>query len=159
MNSYLSACANLLMERKLTIAFAESATAGRMAAEFSLLPKAGCFLKGGLVCYDAGVKEKYLGVSHDLIERFTPESAEVTKAAAQGLTEFMEADVHVVITGLPSPGGSETAEKPVGTMFIAAFYKGDPLFNDRIVFEGEAEEIILQSISHTAKLLLQKLND
>lgn len=43
--------ATLLINKELTLAFAESATAGRAAAEFSLACNAGKFLKGGLVCY------------------------------------------------------------------------------------------------------------
>ncbi|RZL38460.1 MAG: CinA family protein [Pedobacter sp.] len=157
MNSYLIRCGKLLTEKKLTIALAESATAGRMAAEFSLLPNAGEFLKGGVICYDALIKEKHLKVSPALIEKYTPESAEVTKAAAKGLVNFMEADIHIAVTGLPSSGGSETIDKPVGTMFISAIYNGNDLFDERVLFTGKPEEIILQTISHTAKLLVRNL--
>lgn len=46
-DTYLLACGELLVKNKLTIAFAESATAGRISAEFALIPDAGKFLKGG----------------------------------------------------------------------------------------------------------------
>jgi nicotinamide-nucleotide amidase len=159
MNSYLFKCAKLLTEKKLTIAFAESATAGRMAAEFSMLKDAGDFLKGGIVCYDASIKEHHLRVPRELIEKYTPESAEVTEAAAKGLSTFITSDLHIAVTGLPMSGGSETPEKPVGTMFICCFYKGKKLFNERIIFDGKPEEIIVKSIAHTAKLLYQKLKE
>lgn len=69
----------LLIANRLTLAFAESATAGRAAAEFSLVKNAGKLLKGGLVCYDACLKEDILGVPSELIKKYTPESAEVTR--------------------------------------------------------------------------------
>src|SRR5690349_5487100 len=96
-----------LADKKLTIAFVESATAGRLAAEFSMSPQSGTILVGGLVCYDARVKERILGISKELIEKYTPESEEVTKALADKFRNFLDADVHVAVTGLTTPGGSE----------------------------------------------------
>ncbi|RYG21353.1 MAG: CinA family protein [Chitinophagaceae bacterium] len=153
----LHQCATLLIDQKLTIAFAESATAGRLAAEFSLVKDAGKFLKGGLICYDAYLKEDLLAVPHELIEKYTPESAEVTKAITRGLQKLIEADLHIGVTGLPAAGGSETAEKPVGTMFICGMHNGTEIFNKRITFDGNPEEIIVKTVSHTATMLISYL--
>ena len=51
----ITRCAALLIGKGLTIAFAESATVGRICAEFALAEHAGKFLKGGLNCYDVKV--------------------------------------------------------------------------------------------------------
>jgi nicotinamide-nucleotide amidase len=157
LNQDIIQCSELLIDKQLTIAFAESASAGRMAAEFSMVPNAGKFLKGGLVCYDASLKEEILKVPKSLIDEFTPESVEVTKALAFQLKKLIPADLHVAITGLPAPGGSENSEKPVGTMFIAAVYRGEELFMEKKIFNGEPEEIILHSIYFTAQMLVNKL--
>lgn len=150
-------CTALLVAHKLTIAFAESATVGRMAAEFGLTEDAGKILKGGIVCYDACIKEDLLKVDDALVEQFTPESAEVTEAAAKGLKQLIPADVHVAITGLTSPGGSETEEKPVGTMFIHCI--SDKFeFADRSVFIGSKEVIIMKCIENFAGLLIKKIS-
>ena len=55
------------------------------------------------------------------------------------------------------PGGSETTEKPVGTMFIHTIIKGKsmPL---REVFKGSAEEVVLQTIDRIAQLLIDELS-
>jgi nicotinamide-nucleotide amidase len=153
-NQNIIDCSKILIKKKLTIAFAESATAGRMVSEFSMVEDAGKFLKGGFACYDAGLKQDILGVPEELIKKFTPESPQVTKAIAEGLRELIKANIHIGITGLPAAGGSETPEKPVGTMFIYALYNGEKLFDERIVFDGKPEEIILKTIDHTAKLLI-----
>jgi nicotinamide-nucleotide amidase len=150
-------CAKLLAAQELNIAFAESATVGRMAAEFGLTDEAGKILKGGIVCYDAGVKEDLLQVDDKLVEEFTPESAEVTEAAAKGLRSLMPANIHVAITGLTCPGGSETEEKPVGTMFVHCI--SDKFeFSDRSTFTGAKEVIIMKCIENFAGLLIQKIS-
>lgn len=150
-------CGQLLAKNKLTIACAESATAGQLTAAFSLSERSGDFLKGGLACYDACVKEELLKVSPELLEKFTPESAEVTFAIAIGLMNLISADIHIGITGLTRPGGSETAEKPVGTMFFCGMFGENKLFEDRQVFTGSQQEIVRQATVHTAKLLREAL--
>ncbi|MCE7060060.1 CinA family protein [Dyadobacter sp. CY343] len=149
-------CSKALAERGLSIAFAESATAGRLASEFSLCEESGKVLKGGLVCYDALLKQTILHVPADMIKRFTPESAEVTQELAQRLQTFMPADIHLAVTGLTCPGGSETEEKPVGTIFLHIYFK-EKSIAIREVFEGEAEEIVLQAIDRAAQAILAEL--
>lgn len=149
-------CSQLLAERKLKIAFAESATAGRMAAEFAMTEFSGDILIGGLVCYDAIVKENILGVSKNLVEEFTPESAEVTREMASKLKHFMPADIHVAITGLTTPGGSETKDKPVGSIFLNAVIQGKQVEVFEI-FNGSDSEIVMQAIDRLAQLLLDEV--
>jgi nicotinamide-nucleotide amidase len=151
-------CSKLLADNGLTIAFAESATAGWLCSEFALAPESGRVLKGGIVCYDATLKEKILGVPHGLIEQFTPESEEVTREMALRLANVIESDVQVAVTGLTTPGGSETAEKPVGTIFVNAFIRGKKL-SFRKVFKGTCEEVIHQTIEATADMLINDLRN
>jgi nicotinamide-nucleotide amidase len=158
MSSQLIAqCSKLLFDKKLTIAFAESATAGRLSAEFALIPDCGQILKGGIVCYDACIKQDILGVPESLVKKFTPESAEVTAEMARLLQNFIKADIYIAITGLTMPGGSETKEKPVGTMFIHALINGNPV-PVREVFSGSPEEIVMQTVDRSAKLIIDELN-
>jgi len=149
---------HLLIESGMTLAFAESATAGRLSAEFSLIDDAGDFLKGGIACYDACIKESLLKVDHELIEKYTPESMEVTREITEGVIHLIPADIHIGITGLTCPGGSETGEKPVGTMFVYALKGGTHLFSERMNFSGDREKIVSQTIERTAVLMKQHLN-
>jgi nicotinamide-nucleotide amidase len=150
-------CSEMIREQELTIACAESATAGRLSAEFALIPDCGNILKGGIVCYDACIKQDILGIPAELVERYTPESAEVTKELANRLQKFIKSDIQIGITGLTMPGGSETEEKPVGTMFIHAVIKGKQVAA-REVFEGTPEEIVLQTIDNVAHILINELS-
>lgn len=144
----------ILQDRNLTIAFAESATAGRICAEFSVIENAGKFLKGAVACYDAGIKETLLGVDHSIIEKFTPESMEVTRGITIGLAKIIPADLHMGVTGLSCAGGSETGDKPVGTMFVFALYQGLPAFSQRLNFSGDQQTIISATIESCAMLIM-----
>lgn len=146
-------CSKIIAEKKLKIAFAESATAGWLTSEFSLVPDSSKILLGGIICYDACTKQEIFGIDQEFIKEYTPESAEVTKALAQGLNKYFKSDIAVAVTGLTAPGGSETNEKPVGTMFIHILLPDDKYCAHREVFAGNSEEIIKQAIERTGELL------
>lgn len=156
MEDPVSKCIALLSNKKLTISFAESVTTGALCLKFGIVPNSGQVFKGGLVCYDGDVKLKYLNVSKEMVDKYTPESAEVTEQMANGLKGLLEADVSVAVTGLCSPGGSECAEKPVGTIFTNIFYnnKHYPL---RKVFTGSPQEIVDFAVNDIIKEINQIL--
>ena len=149
-------CSKTIAEKEWNISFAESATAGRMAAEFSMTENSGVILRGGIVCYEVFVKEQILNVPHSIIEKCTPESAEVTKILAQQTLKIFNSKIAVGITGLTAPGGSETEEKPVGTMFFHIITPEDKIMH-REVFKGTPEEIVLQAIDKTAQLITDSI--
>lgn len=149
-------CSKALVAKKMTIAFVESASAGKMSYEFSTVPDSGKILIGGIVCYNACMKESVLDIPHGLIEIFTPESAEVTQAMAVNFCKFAEADVCVALTGLTTPGGSETPEKPVGTIFIHIIMPGKHI-SKRFEFKGSPEDIVDQAINETASVILNEI--
>lgn len=151
-SNILIKCGKELLDNNLTVVFAESVTAGRLCAEFSLLENAGKFLKGSLVTYDAGLKQDNLNVEKSMIDDFSPESAEVTEAMTLGLMNLVPADIYLSVTGLNSEGGSESELKPVGTIFIHGLY-GDIEIKDRVVFEGPPAKIVLQAVDHVAFLI------
>lgn len=143
----------MLQKQNLTVAFAESATAGRICAEFSMVENAGKFLKGAVACYDAEIKETLLGVKQVLVEKYTPESMEVTRAITVGLAKVIPADLHIGVTGLSCPGGSETSNKPVGTVFVFALYLGLPAFAHKLIFDGDQYAITTSAVEACAMLI------
>jgi len=148
----VDACTDLLAEKGLTISFAESATAGGLSYAFSQANNAGRVLKGGLVCYDACLKEDILGIPQETIGLYTPESAEVTREMALRLAKLIKADITVAITGLTKPGGSEQPGKPVGTMFYCILSEGI-ITERKKIFTGEPEEIIWHTIDQILKTI------
>jgi len=151
-------CSGLIAGQKWTIAFAESATAGKLAFEFSQTEYSGAILKGGLVCYNACIKEAVLGISGATIEEYTPESPEVTREMAVRLAKLMDSEVTVAVTGLTTPGGSEQPGKPVGTMFYCIQLPGKVLERKKI-FTGSPEQIIDLTIEQIAKTIIQTLKE
>lgn len=155
----LKRCGKLLIKHQLTIAFAESATAGRISAAFAMVPDAGKFLKGGIICYDAGLKCSLLDVPKQQLKEFTPESETVTRGITKGLQKLIPADIHIGCTGLTASGGSETPWKPVGTMFLHGIKGQQQILDERIVFQGNPEEIVSQTITFLARQLYKYLKD
>ncbi|RZJ66302.1 MAG: CinA family protein [Flavobacterium sp.] len=145
-------CSKLLAAQKFKIAFAESATAGRMCAEFAMTPNSGDILLGGLTCYDMCVKEGILKIRRALFEKFTPESSEITALMAKSVKKLLDADIVVAVTGLTAPGGSETEEKPVGTMFLHIITPFGEVPHSEW-FDGEAEAVVLRTIDKAAELI------
>ncbi|WP_312159279.1 CinA family protein [Acinetobacter sp.] len=151
----LKRCCDLLEQQQLKIAFIESASSGYLASQFSIYKNSGAeILLGGLVSYDPSIKIDILNIDAQLIEKYTAESAEVTKAMAiQGKKLFCQADIIVACTGLLKPGGSATENKPEGTFFISILYlneihnfhyfiQGTPLDKLTLLTQYIAEEII-----------------
>lgn len=153
----VSKCSEAIAAKGWNIAFAESASAGRMCAEFSMANYSGKILRGGIVCYEVFVKEQFLSVPHIIIEKHTPESAEVTEILAQQAAKLFNSKITVAITGLTTPGGSESEEKPVGTIFLSIITPSKKI-NHREVFNGPPEEIVLQAIDKTAELIIKSID-
>ncbi len=152
------ACCHTILAKDLTIAFVESATTGRLIYDFTSVPDCGQIVKGCIVCYDRSVKENLLKVPSQIIDKYSAESPEVTQLLAERLKELIPADIIVSVTGLTSPGGSETAEKPVGTMFIHTIIK-DKAWKTSLYFEGSPDEIVAKTIEAIASLLLEELTN
>jgi nicotinamide-nucleotide amidase len=155
-SSMVLACCQALARQHFSIAFVESATAGKLCYEFSQAPDAGKIFKGGLVCYDACLKQDILHVPTELIEKYTPESAEVTEVLAEKLPHLITCDIAVAVTGLTTAGGSETAEKPVGTVFVHIIFKRKSK-GYRKLFLGSPQKIVSQATDYTASLILDML--
>mgnify|MGYP006187734979 CR=1 FL=1 len=124
----------------LTLALAESMTCGLAAAKLSSCVGVSDVLLASLVCYTPKAKIQLLQVKQATIRRYSCESREVTRQMAKNSSKIIQADVHAAITGLASSDGSESKDKPVGTVFYAVRYK-DKTHDFRQVFRGTPSEI------------------
>lgn len=107
----------LLQQKKLTFAAAESCTGGDIARRFTDLSGASAYFLGGVVSYTNGVKAGVLGIDPALIEEKTAVSYEVAKEMAERVRALTGADVGLGVTGLAGPDGDGVHE--VGTVFIS----------------------------------------
>jgi nicotinamide-nucleotide amidase len=115
--------AKLLTEKNLTIATAESCTAGGIANRISSVPGASKYLVGGVITYATEAKEKLLGVKHSTIEDFNVVSANVALEMATGAMKLFDTDIAISITGLAGPDAVDGIEP--GTIYIAIALKTD----------------------------------
>lgn len=109
---------DMLRLREETLAVAESCTGGLVAASLTDVAGASRVLVGGVVAYSNEIKEKLLGVPHELLVRHGAVSAEVARAMAEGVARCCGSDWGLGITGIAGPGGG-TKEKPVGLVHWA----------------------------------------
>lgn len=135
-----SALIGALLERKLTIAVAESLTGGLLVAELIRTPGASAAVLGGVVAYNTELKHTILGVDAALLAEQGPVHPEVAAQMARGVRRVLAvggqaADIGVATTGVagPDPQGGHAP----GTAFIgistseAEFSVGVTLMGDR----------------------------
>lgn len=145
-----------LVGLQCTIAFAESVTGGYLAHKFAITEGSGKVFLGSLICYHPALKEKMLDVPAELIAQCTAESADVTVKMVEGLMKTVRPDIGVAITGLCSPGGSESDAKPVGTIFVAISFKGQ-IYSKRYLNKGQPKEIVHKAVEEIADELFRLL--
>ena len=101
----------------LTVATAESLTAGSVAAVLADVAGASSVLQGGIVAYQVAVKQNLLGVDAELLANAGAVDPRVAAAMARGARTALRADMGVATTGVAGPSAHEG--KPVGTVFTA----------------------------------------
>jgi nicotinamide-nucleotide amidase len=114
----------LLLERKETIAVAESCTGGKLSQMITDSPGASGALVEGFVTYSNEAKMRTLGVTEAVLRAHGAVSEECARQMAEGARKATGATWALSVTGIAGPdGGSE--EKPVGTVYIGLAGPGD----------------------------------
>jgi nicotinamide-nucleotide amidase len=116
-----AAVIELLTERGLTIAVAESLTGGLLVAELIRTPGASVVVLGGLVAYNTELKHRMLGVDAALLAAYGPVHPEVAVQMARGIRSALAvggrpADIGISTTGVAGPASD--GDHAVGTAFI-----------------------------------------
>lgn len=147
-----------LKEKKLTLALAESITCGMATQKLATCFGTSDVLAGSIVCYTPEVKNQLLKVPKATIKKHTCESTAVTEILAKNLSRLIKADIHAAITGLASKGGSETKEKPVGTVFFSIQYK-NKIFNFKKLFRGSPTDVKEKACLQLYKFIIKSIKE
>lgn len=107
-----------LAQKKLTVSAAESCTGGYLSHLLTSVPGSSSYFKGGVIAYANEIKTNNLGIDPAILKSFGAVSEEAVSALAKKVREQFETDIGVATSGVAGPGGG-TAEKPVGTVWIA----------------------------------------
>jgi nicotinamide-nucleotide amidase len=129
----------MLRERHLTIAVAESCTGGLLGKRLTDRSGASDYFATGFITYSNESKRKWLGVQEATLQMHGAVSEEVACEMALGALKASGSDVAVSITGIAGPtGGSET--KPVGLVWTAVAH-GATVRTRSFIMPGDRDEI------------------
>ena len=149
---------NLLKERQQTIATAESCTGGRLAAALNAQSGSSAYYMGSVVAYDNRIKEQVLGVAHDTLMEWGAVSEQTVREMAEGVRALMHTDYAIATSGIAGPTGG-TAEKPVGTVWIAwAMPEGTIAKCFHFGVAREREQITQRAVTAALVELIKSLN-
>jgi len=112
----------LLKLKEKKIATAESCTGGWIAQIITEVSGSSAWFDRGFVTYSNSAKVQMLGVNPETLNKFGAVSAQTATEMVKGALAHSEADCAIAVTGIAGPDGG-TADKPVGTVFIAWAYK------------------------------------
>ncbi len=129
-----------LLAKSTLLATAESCTGGLIGKYMTDLPGSSRVYWGGFISYANEAKTGLIAVDPGLIRRFGAVSEEVVTAMAEGALERSGAGLAVAVSGIMGPDGG-SADKPVGTVWIATARPGLPCATRLFTFNGSRDMI------------------
>ena len=141
----------LLINKKKTIAVAESCTGGLISAALTSLSGSSRYLILGITSYSNKAKEVVLKIPHSVIKKNGAVSKETAELMAKNVRNIAKAQVGISTTGIAGPTGG-TAEKPVGTVFICLSTEGT-LRTKKLVLKGNRQSIRKQTLKASLNLI------
>jgi PncC family amidohydrolase len=138
--------------RDATIVTAESCTAGLLALAFSKSEGASKLFMGGFVTYTKDMKERVLGVPHQLLEKKTAVCGEVAEAMAVGALSRSGASVAVSITGVAGPDRDEDGNA-VGLVYCGVARKDGGHKHIKLQCSGSPEAVKDEACIEALRLL------
>ena len=144
---------SVLKQAGKTMATAESCTGGYIAHLITSHPGSSDVYKGSIISYANDIKSGILHVSTETLEKKGAVSEETVNEMIKGLLSSIDADYGIATSGIMGPTGG-TAEKPVGTVWIAVGNKEKSIAH-KYYFRFDRIRNIEQT-AQTALLLLRR---
>ncbi|MGI9329542.1 MAG: CinA family protein [Gammaproteobacteria bacterium] len=138
--------ADALDASRCTLASAESCTGGWIAKLLTDIPGSSDWFEAAAVTYSNAAKAALLSVDAALIQAEGAVSGPVAEAMAAGAKRQLQADLAVAVSGIAGPGGG-TAQKPVGTVWIAWAGPGDGVHSQIHQFQGGRDAVRRQAVA------------
>jgi len=147
----------MLLERKLMLACAESCTGGWVAEVVTATAGSSQWFERGFVTYSNAAKQEMLGVKADTLRRDGAVSEAVVREMAAGALRRSHAQATLAISGVAGPSGGSPG-KPVGTVCFAWVLQGGEPTAETLHFSGDREAVRKQSVSYALQGLLRMLD-
>lgn len=138
------------VNKKITIA--ESCTGGLIASYITKERGSSAIFDGSLVTYSNKLKENWLAVSDEILQKHGAVSEEVVLEMSKGALNVSDADYAISVSGIAGPDGG-TQEKPVGTVFICVRSR-QRVKTEKLLFHGDRNYIQEQSALYALKMLI-----
>lgn len=122
MNPLACAVIERCTELRVSVATAESLTAGLCAATLAEVPGASAVLRGGLIVYATDLKRALAGVDGALLDAVGPVDEDVAIQLARGAAERCGSEIGIGLTGVAGPDAQD--EHPVGEIYVAVAVGG-----------------------------------
>ncbi len=146
----------LLKGREETISLAESCTGGYLSHLVTGVPGSSDYYKGGIVAYENKVKERFLRVDSDVLNKYGAVSESVVKEMAEGIRSQFNTDYGIATSGIAGPAGG-SVEKPVGTVWIAIADKSGVITKKLTILKDRVSNIKYSSVA-ALSMLWQRLS-
>jgi PncC family amidohydrolase len=147
----------LLRQRGLTLAAAESCTGGLVGHCITNVPGSSDYYLGSVTAYAYEAKVRLLGVKWSTLDAHGAVSDEVVLEMAAGVREALGADVGISISGIAGPSGG-TPEKPVGLVYFGMSILGES-WSTHHIFEGERVQVKEQAAEFILGWMVEKLSE
>jgi len=135
----------LLKSKEKKIATAESCTGGWIAQMITEVSGSSTWFDRGFVTYSNAAKMQMLGVKPETLDKYGAVSAQTATEMVNGALAYSDADCAIAVTGIAGPDGG-TAQKPVGTVFIAWAYKNQEVKVVEKKLTGNRHQIRRQTV-------------
>src|SRR5580698_1527487 len=128
----------------LMVAVAESCTGGWIAKALTDVAGSSAWFERGFITYSNEAKAAMLGVRQPTLAAHGAVSEEVVREMAAGAANWSQARVAVAVSGIAGPDGG-TAEKPVGTVWIAWRWADGRMEAKHYLFKGDRGSVRFQA--------------
>jgi nicotinamide-nucleotide amidase len=137
----------MLIERRATVAVAESCTGGMIGELLTATPGSSAYFKGGVVAYWNEAKAQLLDVPEAVLAEHGAVSEPTARAMAEGVRRRFDTTIGVATTGIAGPTGG-SAGKPVGLVYVAlATAEGSQVRELRLAFDRERNRRLTAQIA------------
>jgi nicotinamide-nucleotide amidase len=142
---------NLLKAKNIKVAVAESCSGGMLGEMITNIPGSSEYFQGGVISYNAKIKEELLKVPQEIIKKYGEVSEQVARLMAEEVRKCCYSDIGISITGIAGPGGV-TEKKQVGLVYMALANGKKTLIQKHQLF-GNRQQIRLRASRRALNLL------
>ncbi|MFH1318597.1 MAG: CinA family protein [Candidatus Omnitrophota bacterium] len=129
---------NLLKQKKLTIAAAESCSGGYLSYLLTQTPGSSQVFKGGVIVYTLQAKTKLLKIPLSELKKTEGVSEKISLLLAKNIKKTLKSDIGVSIVGFAGPGAKKGVK--VGTVYICATDKTNSI-TKKLLLTGNRDAV------------------